>query len=146
VPRWVRRFVFRLALLALLVAGAAAVYVMVDWRSLIPNITLPSLPQITLPRPPWDTGSANATPGTTGVPIATVDSAGLNMRSGPGRDYDALDAYERGTRMQVVARDEAGEWLKVTAPDGKTGWMSSRFLVVQGDLDSVPVERNPPAP
>jgi hypothetical protein len=137
VPRWARRFVFRLTLLALVIAGAAAAYVMVDWRSLVPEFTLPSLPEITLPRPPWESG----TPGATGNgPAATVDSAGLNMRAGPGRDYESLGAYERGTRVEVLAQDEAGEWLKVKTPDGKTGWMSARFLVVEGGLAGVPVE------
>jgi hypothetical protein len=145
VPRWVRRFVFRLTLLALVAAAVAAAYVIVDWRSLVPDITLPSLPQVTLPRPPWDSG----TPGTTGTgPAATVDSAGLNMRAGPGRDYESLGAYERGARMEVLAQDGTGEWLKVRASDGKTGWMSARFLAVEGGLAGVPVEvpARPPAP
>ncbi|HET9496474.1 MAG TPA: DUF2726 domain-containing protein [Chloroflexia bacterium] len=147
VPRWVKRFVFRLTLLALVVAGAAAAYVMVDWRSLVPQFTLPSLPEITLPRPPWESGNTPATPGLTGNrPIATVNSAGLNMRAGPGSDYESVAAYERGTRVEVLARDEAGEWLKVTAPDGNTGWMSAHFLAVEGGLEGVPVERAPPAP
>jgi uncharacterized protein DUF2726/SH3 domain-containing protein len=143
VPRWVRRFAFRLALLALVVAAAVTAYVTVDWRSLVPDFTLPSLPEITLPRPPWESGTP--APSTNG-PAATVNSAGLNMRSGPGRDNDSLGAYERGTRVEVLAKDEAGEWLKVRTPDGKTGWMSVSFLVVEGGLDDVPVERAPPTP
>jgi hypothetical protein len=142
-PRWVRRFVFRLALLALVVAAAVIAYVMVDWRSLVPSISLPSLPQITLPSPPWNTG----TPAPTVVgPIARVDSAGLNMRSGPGTAYGSIAAYERGDRMEVLAKDGKGEWLKVKAPDGKVGWMSARFLAVRGSLDDVPVEQAPPTP
>ena len=133
-----RRFVLRLTLLALVIAGVVAAYVMVDWRSLVPDITLPSLPQISLPRPPWDSGTPGTTTGS--GPAATVNSAGLNMRAGPGRDYDSIGAYERGTTVQVLAQDGTGEWLKVTAPDGKTGWMSARFLAVEGGLAGVPVE------
>jgi SH3-like domain-containing protein len=116
---------------------------MVDWRSLVPSISLPSLPQITLPSPPWNTG----TPAPTVVgPIARVDSAGLNMRSGPGTAYESIAAYERGDRMEVLAKDGKGEWLKVKAPDGKVGWMSARFLAVRGSLDDVPVEQAAPTP
>ena len=134
--RFTRRLMMmglRLVLL-LLLAGAAFVFISsVDWRASLGSIfTLPNF------APGQSAGDGNnQEPPATGV-TATVSSAGLNMRSGPGTNHPPIKAYTRGTELQVLARDGSGSWLKVRAPDGQEGWMSTGFLRVNGSLDEVP--------
>ena len=123
----------RLALLLILVGAAFLFISSVDWRASLGSIfTLPDF----VPRQSTDGGNGQEPPAT-GV-TATVSSAGLNMRSGPGTGHDPIKAYTRGTELQVLARDRTGSWLKVRAPDGQEGWMSTGFLQVNGSLDEVP--------
>ena len=53
----------------------------------------------------------------------------LNLRSGPGRNYKILAAYKNTSLVQVIAKTNAS-WYEVTAPDGKHGYMSTTYLVL----------------
>ena len=55
----------------------------------------------------------------------------LNMRDGPSTDAAVVGALDRGTQVRVVDRD--GEWVKAEAPDGRSGWLSARFLETLSD-------------
>jgi very-short-patch-repair endonuclease len=70
---------------------------------------------------------------------AIVATANLNMRSGPGRDLPIVGTYPEGTALKVLGKDPTDYWLKVMAPNGKTGWMSGRFLKLSVQLSDVPV-------
>lgn len=50
----------------------------------------------------------------------------LNLRSGPGTDFDALASLRRGDEVSVVA-DEGDGWLRVMA-DGQEGFVAAEYL------------------
>ena len=53
----------------------------------------------------------------------------LWLRSGPGTKYKVLATYKNGSFVQVIAKTNSS-WYEVTAPDGKHGYMSTTYLVL----------------
>ena len=53
----------------------------------------------------------------------------LRLRSGPGTKYNVLATYKNGSFVQVIAKTNSS-WYEVTAPDGKHGYMSTTYLVL----------------
>ena len=58
--------------------------------------------------------------------MVTVTGTRLNVRQGPSVDTATLAKVKRGEKLTVVA--EEGEWLQVSLPGDKTGWVSGRYV------------------
>lgn len=56
----------------------------------------------------------------------------VNLRSGPGTDYEKLGTVERGKpgSEPMVVLDRQGDWYQVSLPDGRKGWVAG-WLVVE---------------
>ena len=50
---------------------------------------------------------------------------GVNLRGGPGTNYDRIKLVDLGTQVKAAAKD--GDWTFVSV-DGKFGWMKSEYL------------------
>ncbi len=50
----------------------------------------------------------------------------ITFRTGPGVSHKVVDEIQSGQRVEVLG--EEGGWTRVRLPDGKTGWVLSRFL------------------
>jgi len=61
-----------------------------------------------------------------GQEIRLVATSGgiVNIRSGPGTDYNVVVKLENGTRLEVIDRSVDGTWLKVRFEGGE-GWIST---------------------
>ena len=73
-----------------------------------------------------------------------VEAGLLNVRSGPGTNYDVLAQLPRDTVVTAVGSN--GTWVQVILPDGKAGWVSApytracvppRYAIVEVDLLNV---------
>src|SRR5262249_33346977 len=42
-------------------------------------------------------------------------------------------------RVQIDGRDQDSKWLHVVLPDGKSGWLPIFVLIINGDMDNLPV-------
>jgi SH3-like domain-containing protein len=92
--------------------------------------------------------AANAAPTTAGAPrYATLRTAPVNARGGPGEDYKALWTFQaKGVPVQIV--EESDDWRRVCDPEGGLAWVRARALdsrrrvmrVAQRDL---PLRRAP---
>lgn len=61
--------------------------------------------------------------------FGVVDGArSVNLRSGPSSQTQRLGAYEEGTWMRITG--ESGNFYKVKAPDGRTGYMSKNYVYI----------------
>ncbi|MDX1616509.1 MAG: SH3 domain-containing protein [Candidatus Promineifilaceae bacterium] len=67
----------------------------------------------------------------------------LNIRSGPGTEFERLDTLAAGTVVGFTGFvDGTGEWVQVDASDGPTGWVAARYLSnVPDDLAIRPADR-----
>jgi uncharacterized protein YraI len=81
-------------------------------------------------------------------PTATVVSAGLNVRSGPGVGYARIGAVTRNTVLPVIGQAQNCGWLKVTLADGAEGWVSggARYTRLNVPCNTVPVATAGPRP
>lgn len=86
--------------------------------------------------------------GASGLPLprfVSLKAKRVNMRVGPGRDYQVQWLYvRRGLPMEII--QEFGNWRKVRDPNGNEGWMlhsllSGKRRVIITPWD-VPAEKN----
>lgn len=72
--------------------------------------------------------------GTSGVSAAAVYTAktttALNLRSGAGTSYSAIELMNQGDTVTLLANSSGG-WVKVKSKNGKTGYCSTDFLAVK---------------
>ncbi len=60
----------------------------------------------------------------------------LNVRSGPGVNYEILAQLPRGAIVIVEGRNLAGDWLRVHTENGAVdGWATSRYLALLNGAD-----------
>jgi CRP-like cAMP-binding protein/uncharacterized protein YgiM (DUF1202 family) len=75
------------------------------------------------------------------VPIpALTTGGGLRMRSGPGTDYRVLALLAEGQEVNVLGRDETGEWFKISLDSGEEGWVATEFIDVDVAVEALPIE------
>ncbi len=56
-----------------------------------------------------------------------INANALNVRSGPGTNYDKIETLKRGDKVGYFDTD--GEWVRVQTPSGKKGYMLMKYLV-----------------
>jgi len=56
-----------------------------------------------------------------------TDRLYLSLRKGPGLEEPALGVLESDTRVDM--HETEGSWARVTAENGRTGWVMKRYLV-----------------
>jgi Bacterial SH3 domain len=110
-----------------------------------PPTSLPPSPTAS-PRP---TRTAVPTPSVapTRAPDAVVTADALTLRAGPGTVYARLGMLRKGNPLTVTARNQAGDWLAVTAPSGKQGWVAAAYVELNRPLEGVSITAEvPPTP
>ncbi len=109
-------------------------------------IATPTTEELTPTAMPSPTVRSEATAALTPVPTVTVPvsslttGGGLRMRSGPGTDYRVLALLAEGQEVNVLGRDEAGEWLKISIEGGEEGWVVAEFIDVGVAMEALPIE------
>jgi Bacterial SH3 domain len=61
------------------------------------------------------------------VELKATHQAGVPFHNAPGGTKE-FQRIPHGTRAQVVDVAKDGQWLKLSLPDGRTGWVSARYL------------------
>jgi uncharacterized protein YgiM (DUF1202 family) len=99
----------------------------VPTRTPLPTFTYtPTLTSV----PPTATLSATPTLTPTVSGIVTSLQA-VNVREGPGTEYNIVDAINPGTGVILIGQNEDGTWLNIRLEDGREGWMSQRLLRIE---------------
>ncbi len=62
-----------------------------------------------------------------------------NVRSGPDTRFEIVGQLADGDRVQVAERDADGRWLRVILPSGGQGWLPVFAVVLDGEIENVPV-------
>ncbi|HMQ52287.1 MAG TPA: endo-1,3-alpha-glucanase family glycosylhydrolase, partial [Anaerolineae bacterium] len=88
-----------------------------------------------------------ASPGPTPVDLAptgatiTAPEDGVNVRRGPGLEFELLGRLDEGTEVPILGQNEAGDWWLVAYDEGDNGqaWVAGVVVDVEGSVDEVPV-------
>jgi len=68
---------------------------------------------------------------------ATVTATALNVRTGPGFNYDRVAQVKAGDVLRVLGTNSDYTWLSVQLPNGGIGWVNTEYVTVTGDLTTV---------
>ena len=61
------------------------------------------------------------------VVLQVTHPAGVPLHQEPRGTHD-FQRIPDGTRAQVIDAAKDGQWLKLSLPDGRTGWVTSRYV------------------
>ena len=104
----------------------------------IPNVTVDTPFLLPAPAPNTtgpqfsDTGSAND--------LIVSATAGVNVRTGPGRTYRRIDGVTLGEGFNVDGRNFTGTWVRGITARANVGWVSARYLsITTAQIDALPL-------
>ncbi|MEM7798504.1 MAG: thermonuclease family protein [Chloroflexota bacterium] len=80
------------------------------------------------------------------TPMAMVSASSVNIRVGPGVDYDSVTVALQDEGFQIIASDRSQNWYNVSLPDGTSGWVFANAVTVEGDALAVLPAATIPAP
>lgn len=63
---------------------------------------------------------------------------GLNVRSGPGTNFESFGTLIPNDVVLITGKDSSGKWIQVQYK-GQVGWASSEFLRINAGTESLPV-------
>jgi uncharacterized protein YraI len=64
----------------------------------------------------------------------------INVRSGPGAQYEIVGQLEAEEQISVDGREsDEGGWLRVMMEDGIVGWVASFAVLLDGDAETLPI-------
>ncbi len=73
-------------------------------------------------------------------------SAGVNVRSGPGTDYDLVSRLRHLEVRPIIGRAENAPWWQIRLEDGTNGWVADSVVAVSGYTGAVPTVDPPELP
>jgi SH3-like domain-containing protein len=113
----------------------------VDMQPLTPAQAAPEIQHVTqtetLP------ASVPAAAAATVSATLTIASDLVNVRSGPGTEYELIGSATNGESFAIVAKNVAGDWWQVCCVGGQNGWVFGELATVQ-NADQVAVAADLP--
>ncbi len=79
-------------------------------------------------------------------PYAVVRNPRVNVRSGPGTNFAAVGQAQQGARLEIVGRNQAGDWWQVCCVNGQKGWISDELVRREGPVERVALSPDLPTP
>lgn len=80
--------------------------------------------------PPLPTGTVPGPTPSPNVPSATMTGAlYLNVRDAPSMNGAVIDTLRQGQTVRLTGyQSPGGYWIEIYLPDGRTGWVSARYM------------------
>lgn len=75
--------------------------------------------------------------------ITVITNSILNLRAGPGTNFEVLASVPARTKLTAFARNEASDWVRVEF-NGLVGWLAVRYLTLEGRVRTLPTGDVPP--
>jgi len=98
----------------------------------IPTRTpLPTFTYTPSPTTPAPSATNTLAPTVTPTVVGIIQSLQrVNIRNGPGVDFESFVSLPPGTGVQIIGQNADGSWYNVRLEDGDEGWVVSRLLYV----------------
>ncbi len=92
---------------------------------------------------PTATPTPTDTPAVVGTPMGVVRTD-LNVRAGPGTQYDVVGRLAAETEVEIVGQNQAGSWWYIVYPDTPDGygWVAADY-VPSSNAETVPIVAAP---
>lgn len=70
----------------------------------------------------------------------TVNTAGLNIRTGPSTTYPRISEIYRNSSVTIIGRNADTSWLKITGwGQARDGWVSARYIRIDFNRELIPL-------
>jgi uncharacterized protein YraI len=73
------------------------------------------------------------------TPIGIVTTDPLNLRSGPGMDYDILMMLKNCSQLNLLGRSSDGQWLQVSQGQYVSGWVFAQYVTTNVRVNKLPI-------
>lgn len=82
------------------------------------------------------------------LPIAEVTTNALNVRTGPGTNYDRIGSVSQGDQLIILGQYNNCGWLNIQTRDELVGWVSgsARYVILNVDCSVLPAVEAPAPP
>jgi hypothetical protein len=80
-----------------------------------------------------------ATPTATPRPFLMATQEGINLRSGPGKDYQKIGVLPANATFEIVGRNSDASWWLVATRDGLFAWVSADLVSSTNLHSNIPV-------
>lgn len=86
-------------------------------------------------------GTATPTPQIVNPILITgvVNTGALNVRSGPGVQYNVIAAVYFGDSVSLIGRNADSTWLYIQIASGTRGWVNARYITPNASISLLPV-------
>ncbi len=74
-----------------------------------------------------------------------VDIDLVNVRQGPGTTYGLVGTADQNQELEIIGKNEAGDWWQICCVNGEPGWIFGQLARVE-NTEGVAVAANIPAP
>jgi len=110
-----------------------------EWNAIL---TAAGLPPVTPEAAPGEAVAepAPAQPEGTPVNVTVTADPGATVRLEPATEAQVVGDALLNTVLVATARTDAADWLLVTLPDGRRGWILSGLIQAAGDATTLPVQ------
>lgn len=99
----------------------------------------------TIVTPLTDTVSLTPTVALAAEPRLTVSAVIVNIRSGPGTEFDLIGSADQGQSFPIVAKSPAGDWWQICCINEQPGWIFGELATVE-NVETVVVAADLPTP
>ncbi len=110
-----------------------------------PATNTPVPPAANAPAPTATSRPVSPTDTPVSAPHFTVNSAQVNVRTGPGTAFAIVGTVEQDDRFDISGRNAAGDWLEFCCVNGQRGWIYAQLLNVSQETTSLPLAQDIPA-
>ncbi|CAN5826813.1 hypothetical protein BH10CHL1_BH10CHL1_07040 [soil metagenome] len=96
-------------------------------------------PTVSTPAPVAEQFTAEVAPVVdTTKPLAITQPANMNVRSGPGTNYNIVTSLSAGTSLEVLALNSAGDWYQVSVPGlSNPAWVFANLTTTSGPVETL---------
>ncbi|MFN3706457.1 MAG: SH3 domain-containing protein, partial [Thermoflexales bacterium] len=119
-------------------------------ESLTEPTPLPSPTAVAIPTatPEAAAGQSPAAGAPSEAPSVTVTNEFVNVRTGPGVEYDKIGELRQGQSVAVRGKSQDGKWWQIAFPSGSggVGWVIGDYVQPNAAASNVPVAAAPPPP
>ena len=121
-------------------ATASQILASLDLPSPSP-ISSPTSPVVTKSPSPVSTETLPPPSSTVSTEVVGTAKDNVNVRSGPGTDYQVVGSLKKGEQITIQGRSTDNQWVQYVR-----GWVNALFLDLRGDLNRIEVVVVAPAP
>lgn len=105
----------------------AAEFINLPEQATVNKVTSAVTDNATPPAPAQISTTANTARPDSSTPVGTVNESLVNLRSGPGTNYEVVGQVSGQTQLEIIGRNEAGTWWQICCPAGApaNSWISA---------------------